>query len=105
MKNVADAQVGTGRARASLAGTSTSSLWRKAVLAVAMMIGYYVFSVGMIVGLLLASYFMLFLAGFAGPLAIIPVMFTGGGALAIFLSILPRFDRFKPRGVRITRES
>jgi heat shock protein HtpX len=105
MKNVADARAKTGRITGTLTGASTSSLWRKAVLAVAMIIGYYAFSVGMIVGLLVASYFMLMLSGFAGPAAIIPAMFTGAAAIAIFFSIFPRFDRFRPPGVRVRRES
>src|SRR5881275_144005 len=105
MKNVTDAQVGTRKITTNLTETSTSSLWRRAVLAVAMIVGYYIFSVGIIVSLCVASYFLLFLSGLLGPAAVLATTLPMAAAIAIFFSIVPRFDRFKPPGVRVDRKS
>jgi len=55
----------------------------------------------LVVVLLVAAFFALHL-GLGGA---IMGMFAVAGAIAILVSILPRFDRYKPVGVRITPES
>jgi Zn-dependent protease with chaperone function len=101
MKEIVEATVEAGDIFVPSRAASVSSLTRKAVLAVALIIGYYVFSLAMVAALLYLSYYIILSAGIYGPAAILPSMFTIAGAISIFFSVLPRFDRFKPPGVRV----
>src|SRR5690349_20060376 len=101
MKEIAEAGVEAGDIFVPSRAASVSSLTRKAVLAVALIIGYYIFSLAMVAALLYLSYYIILSAGIYGPAAILPSMFTIAGALSILFSVLPRFDRFKPPGVRV----
>jgi Zn-dependent protease with chaperone function len=104
MEDHVDTRVETGDeavARPLKVYTSTSSLRWLAALAILLVIGYYILSVVMVAVLLVIAYFSLHL----GPAGLVPSMFCLAAAIAIFISILPRIDRYKPSGVQIAREA
>lgn len=71
------------------------SLSTRAVLAVGLMIGFYLLALSIVVGLLLVPYAEL---RFANRIHLKLAAVCVIGALAILWSILPRFDRFRPPG-------
>jgi MFS family permease len=102
MKDLADRRVGTGGTVAARpAVTSRFSLWWRAIIAILLIIGYYAFSAAVIVGLLALAIASLHY-GWGGAFVAV-----GGfiAAVAIFISILPHFDRYKRPGVRLKPES
>jgi len=81
--------------------TSSSSLAGRALLAVVLMIGFYILAVAIAGGLLYIPYAeMTYANRIHIKLAFICVV----GALAILWSVLPRFDRFEPPGPPLTRD-
>jgi Zn-dependent protease with chaperone function len=80
--------------------TSSSSLAGRALLAVVLMIGFYILAVAIAAGLIYIPYAEVTYANRIHPkLAIVCVI----GALAILWSVLPRFDRFESPGPQLTR--
>jgi Zn-dependent protease with chaperone function len=104
MKDLVDTRVEAGdTATASpvtLSASTSSQAWL-AVFAILLVIGFHSLSIVLIVVLLGAAFFSLHL-GVGGA---IMGMFAVAGAIAILVSILPRFDRYKPAGVQITPQS
>ena len=81
--------------------TSSSSLAGRALLAVVLMIGFYILAVAIAAGLIYLPYAEVAYAHRIHPkLAILCVV----GALAILWSVLPRFDRFESPGPHLTRD-
>jgi len=81
--------------------TSSSSLAGRALLAVVLMIGFYILAVAIAAGLIYLPYAEFTYAHRIHPkLAILCVV----GALAIVWSVLPRFDKFESPGPHLTRD-
>lgn len=81
--------------------TSSSSLAGRALLAVVLMIGFYILAVAIAAGLLYIPYAeMTYGNRIHIKLALICVV----AALAILWSVLPRFDKFEPPGPQLTRD-
>lgn len=77
---------------------SRHSIARRAVLAVALLIGFYVFAIAIAVGLLLIPWLEWRIAGrVEGRLGLFAIV----GAVAILWSIVPRRDRFEEPGPRL----
>ena len=80
--------------------TSSTSLAGRALLAVVLMIGFYLLAVAIAGGLLYLPYAELVYAHRLHPkLALVCVI----GALGILWSVLPRLDKFAPPGPQLTR--
>ena len=81
--------------------TPAPSLAGRALLAVVLMIGFYILAVAMAAGLVYIPYAEVAYAHRIHPkLAILCVI----GALAILWSVLPRFDKFESPGPQLTRD-
>src|SRR5690349_7774928 len=81
--------------------TASPSLAGRALLAVVLMIGFYILAVAIAAGLIYITYAEVSYAHRIYPkLAILFVI----GSLAILWSVLPRFDRFESPGPQLTRE-
>ena len=81
--------------------TSTTSIFARALLAVILMIGFYLLAIAIAAGLLYVPYAEVVYAHRITPkLFLICIL----AALAILWSILPRFDKFPPPGPKLTRE-
>lgn len=83
-----------------VAGRGSSIAWR-AILAIVLMIGFYILALGMIAALLGFCYFMVFESNRI-PIKLIVVCLCSAGIIA--WSLLPRFDRFTPPGPRLLPE-
>lgn len=81
--------------------TSTSSLAGRALLAVVLMIGFYILAMAMAAGLLYIPYAEM---TYANRIHIKLALICVFGALAILWSVLPRFDKFEPPGPPLTRD-
>src|SRR5437773_4393541 len=80
--------------------SSASFLAGRAVLAVVLMIGFYILAVAVAAGLLYIPYVeMTYAHRIHFKLALICLL----GALAIIWSVLPRFDKFESPGPQLTR--
>lgn len=80
--------------------TSSPSLAGRALLAVVLMIGFYILAVAIAIGLIYIPYAEM---TYANRLHLKLALFCVLGALAILWSVLPRFDKFEPPGPRLTR--
>ena len=81
--------------------TASPSLAGRALLAVVLMIGFYILAVAIAAGLIYIPYAEVAYAHRIHPkLAILCII----GALAILWSVLPRFDRFDSPGPQLTRD-
>jgi heat shock protein HtpX len=81
--------------------TSSPSLAGRALLAVVLMIGFYILAVGIALGLLYIPYAEMV---YAHRLHIKIAVICLFGAVAILWSVLPRFDKFDAPGPRLTRD-
>ena len=80
---------------------ASTSLASRAVLAVLLMIGFYILAVAIACGLLYIPYAeMTYAHSLHFKLALICLL----GALGILWSVLPRFDKFAPPGPQLTRD-
>lgn len=80
---------------------SHSSMLARALLAVVLMIGFYLLALGMAAGLVYIPYAEVVYAHRIHPkLAILCIL----GALAILWAMLPRFDKFPAPGPKLSRE-
>lgn len=77
------------------------SILARALLAVVLMIGFYLLALAISAGLLYIPYAEVVYAHRITPKLILVCIF---GALAILWSILPRFDKFPPPGPKLTRD-
>lgn len=80
-------------------GKAPPSIAMRAVLAVALMIGFYILAITIAAALLGLCYLMV-AYGSRIPIKLLLLCFAG--AIMILWSIVPRFDRFKPPGPRLT---
>lgn len=81
--------------------TSSPSLAGRALLAIVLMIGFYILAVAMAAGLIYIPYAEMTYAHRIHPkIAIVCVL----GALVILWSVLPRFDKFELPGPPLTRD-
>jgi heat shock protein HtpX len=80
---------------------SSSSLAGRAVLALVLMIGFYLLALGIAGGLLYVPYAEM---AYAKRLHLKLAFFCVVGAGAILWAVLPRFDKFEPPGPLLTRE-
>lgn len=81
--------------------TSSPSLAGRAVLAVILMIGFYLLALAIATGLLYVPYAEM---KYAHQVHLKLALFCLIGALAILWAVLPRFDCFEPPGPQLTRE-
>ena len=77
------------------------SILRRAVLAIALMIGFYLLAIGIAAGLLYIPYAEM---KYANRLHIKLALFCVIGAVVIFWAIIPRIDKFLAPGPRLTAE-
>jgi heat shock protein HtpX len=77
------------------------SMFSRAVMAVVLMIGFYLLALGIAFGLFYLPYAEM---TYAHRLHIKLALFCGLGGLAILWSILPRFDKFEAPGPLLTKE-
>src|SRR6185503_17304518 len=81
--------------------TSSPSLAGRALLAVVLMIGFYILAVAIAAGLIYIPYAEFAYANRIHPkIALVCLL----GALAILWSVLPRFDKFESPGPLLTRD-
>ncbi len=80
---------------------NSSSLAFRAVLAIALLIGFYLLALAIAAGLLYIPYAEL---AYAHRLHLKLAAVCVIGALAILWSVLPRIDQFVPPGPKLTRE-
>lgn len=77
------------------------SLAGRAVLALALTVGFYVFALAIAAALIFVVYLQVYVLNYASLLfVIVPLI----GALAILAAIFPRFDSFAPPGPRLLRK-
>src|SRR5882672_7506745 len=80
--------------------TSSPSIARRAVLAIVLMVGFYLLALAIVCGLLFIPYAEIMYANrLHFKLAAVCII----GALAILWSVLPRFDKFEAPGPSLTR--
>jgi heat shock protein HtpX len=81
-----------------MTGSRPPSLAGRAILALALLIGFYVLAVAVAAGLLYLPYAEWV---YVGRLHLKLLLFCGVGAIVILWSLLPRWDRFDPPGPKI----
>src|ERR1700744_1395835 len=81
--------------------TSHFSIFVRALLAVVLMIGFYLLALGISAGLLYVPYAEIVYAHRITPKLVLICIIA---AFAILWSILPRFDKFPAPGPKLTRD-
>jgi len=82
-----------------------ASLAVRATTSLALLIGFYLFAIGVAGALLAIAYFVGYESVNHGTAAAFKLVIACvGGAVIILWSILPRFDRFEPPGLRLRSE-
>jgi heat shock protein HtpX len=76
------------------------SILFRALLALALMVGFYLLALGIVAGL----GFLIYLDIQSGRVHVRLIVFAGIASLVILWAILPRFDRFNPPGPRLDRD-